>query len=103
MRPSNDPRRGYDVVPVHPTLKQAEGRTCFARVQDVSPPVEAALLMTPPAVTEQVVRDCAEAGVKSLVVISAGFAEAGDAGRDLQRALADRLECVLQRLHDERQ
>jgi predicted CoA-binding protein len=57
-------RRGYDVVPVHPTLKQAEGRTCFARVQDISPPVEAALLMTPPAVTEQVVRDCATAGVR---------------------------------------
>ncbi|HET7826467.1 MAG TPA: CoA-binding protein [Anaeromyxobacter sp.] len=59
-------KRGYDVVPVHPALQEAEGRRCFARVQDVSPPPEAALLLTPPAVTEVVVRDCAEAGVKKV-------------------------------------
>lgn len=57
-------RRGYDVVPVHPAMKSAEGRTCYARLQDVRPPAEAALLMTSPGVTEQVVRDCAEAGVR---------------------------------------
>jgi len=56
-------RRGHDVVPVHPALKEAEGRTCYARVQDVRPPPDAALIMTPPAITEQIVRDCAEAGV----------------------------------------
>jgi predicted CoA-binding protein len=57
-------RRGYDVVPVHPAMKEAEGRPCFARVQDVRPPAEAALVLTPPAATERVVRDCAEAGVR---------------------------------------
>jgi uncharacterized protein len=56
-------RRGHDVVPVHPAMEEVEGRTCWARLQDVSPPPDAALLMTPPAATEQVVRDCAEAGV----------------------------------------
>jgi predicted CoA-binding protein len=57
-------QRGYDVVPVHPSLREAEGRTCYARVQDVRPAPEAALLLTAPAATEQVVRDCAEAGVR---------------------------------------
>ncbi|HEY6002063.1 MAG TPA: CoA-binding protein [Anaeromyxobacter sp.] len=57
-------RRGYDVVPVHPGMKEAEGRPCFERIQDVSPPPDAALLMTAPAVTEQIVGDCAEAGVR---------------------------------------
>ena len=55
--------RGYDVVPVHPTLDSADGVPCARRLQDVQPPVDGALLMTPPAATEQVVRDCAEAGV----------------------------------------
>jgi predicted CoA-binding protein len=55
--------RGYDVVPVSPYLNEVEGRPCFARLQDVAPPVRAALLLTSPAVTEQVVRDCMEAGV----------------------------------------
>ena len=56
-------QRGYDMVPVNPSLSEVEGRACYGRVQDVTPPVDGALLMTSPAVTEQVVRDCAEAGV----------------------------------------
>ncbi len=38
-----------------------------------------------------VVDDCAAAGVKSLVVITAGFAEAGDEGRALQQELVERV------------
>ena len=56
-------RRGYDVVPVNPGVRQLEGRPCYARLSDVDPPVEAALLLTAPAVTDSVVRDCADAGV----------------------------------------
>jgi len=57
-------RRGYDVVPVNPAMREVQGRRCFARVQDIEPPVEAALLMTSPEVTDTVVRDCAEAGIR---------------------------------------
>ncbi len=57
-------RRGLDVVPVNPALADAEGRRCFARVQDVSPPADAALLMTPPTRTEAVLRDCLAAGIR---------------------------------------
>lgn len=55
---------GRDVVPVNPHAAELEGRVCFARVQDVQPPVHAALLMTPPARTEEAVRDCLAAGVR---------------------------------------
>jgi len=59
-------RRGYDVVPVNPNTAGVQGRRCFARVQDIQPPVEAALLMTTPDVTETVVKDCAEAGIRRI-------------------------------------
>jgi predicted CoA-binding protein len=59
-------RRGYDIVPVNPNTAEVQGRRCFARVQDVQPPVEAVLLMTSPEVTETVVRDCAEVGVRKV-------------------------------------
>lgn len=59
-------RRGYDVVPVNPAAPSITGRHCFARVQDIQPPVKAALLMTSPAVTEKVVEDCYEAGVQQV-------------------------------------
>jgi uncharacterized protein len=57
-------RLGYEVVPVNPNVQEVMGRKCFARVQDVQPPVDAVLLMTSPAVTEAVVKDCAECGIK---------------------------------------
>ncbi len=57
-------RQGLDVVPVNPALSEAEGRGAFARVQDVSPPADAALLLTAPTQTEGVVRDCLSAGIR---------------------------------------
>jgi uncharacterized protein len=57
-------RRGYDVVPVNPKMTELWGPRCFARVQEIQPPVDGALLMTSPSVTETVVRDCAEAGIR---------------------------------------
>jgi predicted CoA-binding protein len=57
-------RRGYDVVPVNPNAAELQGQTCFARMQDIQPPVDAALLMTSPDATESVVNDCAAANIK---------------------------------------
>jgi predicted CoA-binding protein len=56
--------RGYDVVPVNPAARELDGQPCFRRLQEIQPPVGGALLMTPPALTDRVVRDCQEAGVK---------------------------------------
>jgi uncharacterized protein len=56
--------RGFDVVPVNPNLQEIEGQPCYARVQDIQPPVEGALIMTLPAVSDQIVRDCAAAGIR---------------------------------------
>lgn len=65
-------RRGYDMVPVNPSAQEIQGRRCFARVQEIQPPVDAALLMTPPQVTDAAVRDCAEAGIRRVWMYSAG-------------------------------
>jgi uncharacterized protein len=59
-------KRGYDVVPVNPAADELDGQRCFASVADVSPPVEAALVMTPPAIAAAVVEDCARAGVRAV-------------------------------------
>lgn len=57
-------RCGYDVVPVNPHTPNVLGHPCFARVQDVTPAVKAALLITSPEVTETVVTDCVRAGIR---------------------------------------
>ncbi len=57
-------RRGYDIALVNPNATEVQGQKCFSRVQDITPPVESALLMTQPAATEIAVQDCAAAGIK---------------------------------------
>ena len=68
--------RGYDAIPVNPAGGEMEGRRAAVRVAEVQPPPEAALLMTPPAATDQVVRECADAGVKRVWMHRGGGAGA---------------------------
>jgi predicted CoA-binding protein len=65
-------RRGYDVIPVNPKMPEVLGRRCCACVQEIPSPVDAALLMTSPTVTEAVVHDCAEAGIRRVWMYRAG-------------------------------
>ncbi len=57
---------GYDAVPVHPAVPELEGRRCFAHIAEAVPRVQAALVLTPPAVAAVVARDCLAAGVREI-------------------------------------
>jgi predicted CoA-binding protein len=76
-------KHGIEVVPVHPEAVEVDGRPCFARVGDISPPVEGALLLVPPAQAESVVRDCLDAGVRRI-----WFHRGGGRGSSSPEALA---------------
>lgn len=58
--------RGYDVVPVNPHSGEIDSHVCFPTAAGIKPPVEAALIMTPPAQSEDAVRDCLAAGVNRI-------------------------------------
>lgn len=57
-------RRGYEMFPVNPNLPSFGGRHCYANVRDIQPMVDAVILMTAPSITESVVRQCAELGIR---------------------------------------
>lgn len=54
----------YEVFAVNPNAKEYKGDPCYPSVKDVEGGVGAAMLVTRPEITEKVVRECAEAGVK---------------------------------------
>ena len=56
--------RGYQAVPVNPDAHEIDGQPCFARLQEIQPPVDEVLFMTAPTVTESLVRDCEGAGIR---------------------------------------
>src|SRR5512147_1723617 len=65
-------RLGYEVLLVNPNATEIMGRHCFARLQDIQPAPDAALILTSPAITNTVVRDCAEAGIKRVWMYRGG-------------------------------
>lgn len=76
--------------PVYAVNDQAEvvqSLPAHRSVTNISGEVELAVIAVPAERVLAVVRDCAAAGVRAVVVISAGFAEAGEAGAIRQREL----------------
>jgi predicted CoA-binding protein len=58
-------QKGYSVVPIHPTQPAVEGQTAFPDLA-AAPPIESLSIVTPPVVTEQLVREAIAAGVGHL-------------------------------------
>src|ERR1700687_444762 len=77
------------VYPVNPAATEIEGIAAHASVLDIPGDVEMAVITVPAASVLDVARQCAAKGVRGLVVISAGFAEVGPEGAELQRALLE--------------
>ncbi|MCZ7420231.1 GNAT family N-acetyltransferase [Verrucosispora sp. WMMA2121] len=75
------------VVPVHPSAARVAGLPAYPSAADAGLPVDLAVVAVPPDAAAAVVADAAAAGAHGLVVISAGFAEAGVEGAAAQRAL----------------
>ncbi|MYS06615.1 GNAT family N-acetyltransferase, partial [Streptomyces sp. SID6041] len=65
----------FDGVPAHPS------------VAAIGEPVDLAIVAVPAERVPEAVADCGEHGVQGLVVLSAGYAESGPAGRERQRQL----------------
>ncbi len=79
------------IYPVNPRETEINGRKCYCSINDIGAPVELAVISIPAAKVNQVARECGEAGVKGLIVITAGFKEVGKEGSKLEQEL--RLIC----------
>ena len=78
---------GGEVYPVNPKYPSVMGRPAFPSVRAVPRKVDLAVIVTPAPTVPGIVRECAEAGVKGAIVISAGFKESGAAGLELEHQI----------------
>ncbi len=75
------------VYPVNSSARTVQALRAYASVDEVPERVDLAVIAVPAAHVAEVARECALAGVRGLVVISAGFAEAGPEGARRQDEL----------------
>ena len=76
-------RNGFEgpVFPVNPAAAHVSGVKAYADVRDIPDDVDLAVIAIPAPEVAAAVRACAAKGVRGLVVVSGGFADAGEEGR----------------------
>jgi acetyl coenzyme A synthetase (ADP forming)-like protein len=79
------------VYPVNPKADIVGSIHAYPSVSAIPEPVDLAIIAVPRDAVLDVVDDCAKRGVRALIVITAGFSEAGSEGRALQQKLLDRV------------
>jgi acetyl coenzyme A synthetase (ADP forming)-like protein len=75
------------LYPVNPAGGEILGLKSFPRVSDIGEKVDLAVIVIPAKFVPASLRECALAGIKSAIVISAGFKEAGKEGTVLEEEL----------------
>ncbi len=65
------------VYPVNPEARSVRGVRAYPSVTDIPDEVDLAVVAVPAAGIDEVMDSCLAKGVKALVVVSAGFADAG--------------------------
>ena len=77
------------IYPVNPRAQQVQGLNAIASVDDLPEDIDQAIVCLPSRHVVSTLVACAARGVKTAVVFSAGFAEVGDAGRDMQERIRE--------------
>lgn len=81
---------GYDgkIYPVNPNADgEIQGLEAYANIKDIPEKVDLVIMSIPAVFVNDSVKECGEAGVENMVVISAGFKEVGEEGAKLEEEL----------------
>jgi acetyltransferase len=77
------------VYPVSPREKSIKGIKAYKYVVDVPDDVDLAILVFPSSVCHMALEQCGQKGIKSVIIISAGYKEVGEAGLKREQQLVE--------------
>jgi acetyltransferase len=85
---------GYNgkIYPVNPKYEELQGRKVYPNVLSIPEDVDMVCIAIPHQFVEDVVDQCVEKKVKSVVIISAGFGEVGPEGAELEERISTKLK-----------
>jgi acetyltransferase len=80
---------GGTVFPVNPNRSSVLGIKAYPNIAAVPDRIDLAVIVTPAASVPALIEECAKAGVRGAIVISAGFKETGSEGAELERRVLE--------------
>ncbi len=82
-------KQGYkgQIFPINPKGEPILGLTTYKTLAEVGKPIDLAVIITPASIVPGVMQEIVSVGTKAVVVISAGFKEAGPEGAKLEEKI----------------
>jgi acetyltransferase len=77
------------IYPVNPKNSEILGKPCYADILSVPDPVDLAVIILPAPAIPAVLEDCGKKGIKAVTVISGGFKEIGENGKQLEAQILE--------------
>ena len=77
------------LYPVNPKRAEVHGVKAYPTVDDLPEAVDMAVILTPAVTVPDIIEASAKRGIGGAVVLAAGFAEAGEQGREAQQRMTD--------------
>ncbi len=78
-----------EVFPVNPKHEEVQGRKVYPDLKSIGQPIDLAVITTPAATVPAIIEACGSYGIRSAVIISAGFREVGQQGLKLEQAVLE--------------
>ncbi|MDW8136530.1 MAG: acetate--CoA ligase family protein [Thermodesulfobacterium sp.] len=75
------------LYPVNPKAKEVQGIKAYRSISEIPDKIDTAIVLVPAFQTPQVVDECCKAGVKYVIIESAGFGELGEEGKVIEAEL----------------
>jgi len=72
------------IYPINPKAEEISGLKAYPNVKAIPEDIDLAVIATPRDTVPPLVRDCVEKGIKAIIVIAQGFADADEEGKALQ-------------------
>jgi acetyltransferase len=84
-------KNGYQgkLYPVNPRRETVQGLKSYPKITDIEDDVDLAVITIPRGFVIDILKQCAAKGVKAVIVISAGFSEADEYGKKLEKDLVE--------------
>jgi acetyltransferase len=85
---------GYEgsIYPINPKYEEILGKKAYPSVLSIEENIDQVCIAIPANLVEDVVDQCIEKGVKSIVIISAGFKETNIDGKELEKRIVKKIK-----------
>ena len=78
-----------DIYAINPKRDEVQGRKAYPDLDAIGEDVDLAIVATPAPTVPGIVEQCGAHGIKSMIILSAGFREVGEQGRALEEKVRD--------------